>query len=139
MMVNPTKSEGKKSDKFWIVLICGVLLVSYAVSLILGQKPAATARVYSDGELVRSLDLSEVEEPYTFTVEFAEGINVIAVEYGRVCVAEANCSDGSCIRQGWVSGGVTPIVCLPHRLVIELDDSGSGGTADLQEVDAVVG
>ena len=52
------------------------------------------------------------------------GSNTIQVEPGRIRVLEADCPDQVCVRQGWISDEVTPIVCLPHRLVIQV----SGGT-----------
>ena len=33
---------------------------------------------------------------------------------------EADCPDQVCVRQGWVQDRTVPIVCLPHRLVIEI-------------------
>ena len=48
------------------------------------------------------------------------GTNRIVVEPGRICVSEANCPDGICISQGWLSDQDVPIVCLPHRLIIKI-------------------
>ena len=115
------------------MLIAGVLLVSVAASLLLRQTQASTAVIYLDGILVERIVLSEVTVPYSFTVHASDGINVISVERGRICVSEADCPDKSCVRQGWVSGGAVPIVCLPHRLVIRLDNSM------LPELDAIIG
>ena len=122
-----------KSNKFWFAVLGAILIVSAAATLMLRQAPATLALVYSDGKLVERLDLSLVSEPHNITVVSGSGVNVISVENGRIRISDANCPDSSCIRQGWISGGVTPIVCLPHRLVIKLE---GGGT---QDVDAVVG
>jgi hypothetical protein len=122
-----------KTNKFWIILLCAMLIVSAAVALALRRAPANFACIYQDGALLEKVDLSAVTEPYTITIECEGGANVIAVENGRICVSGATCSDGSCVRQGWLSGGVTPIVCLPHRLVIELEN------AKTPDLDAVVG
>jgi len=97
------------------------------------QAPATQASIYSEGLLIQKLDLAGVAEPFTLTVEGGGGFNIIAVERGRIRVSDADCPDGSCVRQGWVSGGVTPIVCLPHRLVIALEGGSANG------VDAIVG
>ena len=121
-----------KSDKFWLAVLGGVLLISAAVAILIRLAPAARASVYMNGTLIESLDLNGVSAPFSFTVDSGEGTNVISVERGRIRVSEADCPDGSCIRQGWLSDGLLPVVCLPHRLVIKLDGAAS-------EIDAVVG
>jgi len=121
-----------RSNLFWIVLLGVLLLVSAAAALVLGRLPAGRAQLYVDGVLVESIDLSAAAERYTFIVGSSD-FNQIEVERGRIRISDANCPDRTCVRQGWVSGGTIPIVCLPHRLVIEFE----GGAAP--EVDAVVG
>jgi len=122
-----------KSNKFWIALLSIIIIASAAATLMLRQAPAAQARVYSDGTLIEILHISRAVEPYSLTVDSDAGVNVILVEHGRIRISEASCPDSSCVRQGWISGGITPIVCLPHRLVITLEGGGK------QDVDAVVG
>ena len=122
-----------RSDKFWFILLGGVLIIAAVAALILRQAPASVAHIYLDGVPVESIDLSMVTEPYTFTVESGSGFNVVSVERGRICVTGADCPDSYCIRQGWISGGAVPIVCLPHRLIIRLD------SADPPEFDAIIG
>ena len=75
----------------------------------------------------------DATEPYYINLHSEFGINVVEVEYGRIRMLEADCPDGACVRLGWVSSGVIPIVCLPHRVIIELH--GGNGT----DIDAVVG
>lgn len=124
-----------KSTKFWLLLIGALLLLSAAASAIVwygGREESQTALVYQDGVCIRSIDLSQVEEPYSFTVEWEDGYNVVEVERGRIRVSEADCPDRICVRRGWVWDSAAPIACLPHRLVIQLE----GGMSD---VDGAVG
>ena len=131
------------SNKFWIALTGTVLLIAVALTFAIGRMPAKQARVYQNGVLIETIILSEVNEPYSFTVNCDSGTNIISVERGRVCISDADCHDGYCVRQGWISGGAAPIVCLPHGLVIAL--YGGSGAERTQEksgdtdVDAVVG
>jgi len=118
---------------FWAVLLGGLLIVSGAVAFLLSTSPADTARIYQDGVLIMQLDLADITEARSFVVEHGFGVNVLAVERGRIRIAEADCPDGYCVRQGWVGGGSIPIVCLPNRLVVRLE-----GTNDLN-IDASVG
>ncbi len=72
--------------------------------------------VKSSGKIIRTIDLSAVTEPYVFVVDNG-GKNTVLVERGKISVTDADCPDKLCIEQS--KAGVMPIVCLPHRLVIE--------------------
>ena len=101
--------------KVWILLIGIVLLVCVALSaLLLWPGEATTAQVYSDGELVYTLDL-RIDQ--VKTVESKYGTNIITVKGGKIAVTEADCPDGYCMERGFCSGGAQ-IVCLPNRLVL---------------------
>ena len=89
---------------------------------------ASVARITRDGLLIEEIDLERVTEPRTLTLEDGRGRNTVLVERGRICVSEADCPDQICVKQGWISDGTVPIVCLPHRLVIEI--TGDGGDVD---------
>lgn len=114
----------KSTTLSWAVALVVVLIAAVSAAFLL-QKGDATgkiARIYQDGILVREIDLSSVESSYEFTVETESGFNVIAVRSNGICVSEADCGDQTCVHQGWLSGGVAPIVCLPHKLIIQLED-----------------
>lgn len=118
-----------KSTRFWITLTAAVFIASLAASLFLFRgKGGSTAEIYSNGELVHSIELSLVTEPYSFTVKSENGgENTVSVERGRICVSQADCPDGVCLRQGWIQNGVAPIVCLPNGLVISITGGDNGG------------
>jgi len=121
------------SNKFWIALIGGVLILSAIAALAPGRVPATYAQLYQDGVLIATFTLPDYDEPFFYEVINDAGTNLIQIERGRICIAEASCPDGLCVRQGWVSSGVTPIVCLPHGLVITLDNRAN------PDIDAIVG
>lgn len=123
-----------KSTKFWVILIAALLAVSIIGSVLTlgGRTSAVTANLYLDGQCIRSIDLSQVTDPYSFTVEGPAGTNTVLVEPGRIRVSHADCPDQVCVNQGWISNSVVPIVCLPNRLVIQIEDSA--GTADIDGV-----
>lgn len=115
-----------RSTRFWVLIVAAVLAVSLLAdaAVWLASPGGSVAEITVDGQVVERIDLDRVTEGYTFTVEDEWGSNTIQVEPGRIRVLEADCPDQVCVRQGWVSDEVTPIVCLPHRLVIQV----SGGT-----------
>ena len=115
--------------KYWIAIFA-VILVLCAVSsvFLLGSgEDAAWAEIVSEGKVVRTVDLSIDQE---FTIETANGRNVVTVKDGKIAVTEADCPDHYCMDRGFCSGGAQ-IVCLPNRLVIRFVGE--------QEIDAVIG
>lgn len=79
--------------------------------------------VYRDNELIERIDLAKVEKAYEFGVKNGDDVNVIRVEKGRICVKSASCPDGVCVKQGYISDGAVPIVCLPNKLLIKSEKS----------------
>lgn len=96
-----------------LIIIC----IGFCVfSLFVPQK--GIAQIYSDGQLMYEINLSDVEKTYDLIVNNGENYNKIRVEHGRISVIDADCPDGLCVKQ--VYGSKQPIVCLPNRLVIKI-------------------
>jgi hypothetical protein len=111
----------------WIALLLGVAVVVSALVLWLRPGTAAhpVARITLDGAVVQEIDLDQVVQPYTFQLEGeGGGTNTILVEPGRIGVSEASCPDQICVRQGMISDGTVPVVCLPNKLVITITGGG---------------
>jgi len=112
-----------RSTKFWIISLSILLAASIVSAAVLSsvKVSGAVAEIYLDGELIKTINLTDVNKSYSFEVEDGKGgHNMITVENSRICVSEANCPDQICVNQKWISDGVKPIICLPHRLVIEI-------------------
>ncbi len=116
--------------KTWILIFAFLLLTAAGLALFLHLKSpsGAVAEIVKDGAVVKRVDLSLVTEPYEFTLSDERGSNVIRVEPGRIAVISADCPDGICVQAGWRPGGASPIICLPHRLVIRI--TGGAATSD---------
>lgn len=115
------------------LILAGLLLVmaASAVFLLLSGKEVGrpVARITVNGVIVKEIDLTDVDEPYSFTVDGPGGFsNTIQVEPGRIRVSEAGCPDQVCVHQGYISDGTVPIVCLPNQLIIEI--TGGGDSLD---------
>ena len=118
----------KQSSAKWIVIFAVLFAVFSTAFLLLRNSGRAgmVADIFIDGELYKKIDLDGVVMPYDFTVESKYGYNIIHVEHGGISVTEADCRDHICINRGVISDDAVPIVCLPHRLVIEIE----GDTVD---------
>lgn len=73
-----------------------------------------------DGNLLYTFDLSN-EPDRTFIIESSNGTNTVQIENSRIRIIESDCENKTCIHMGWLKSA--PIVCLPHRLVIEFTDT----------------
>lgn len=76
-----------------------------------------------------------LHENQLLEVNLDSGFNRVRVEDGEVWMEEADCPDGYCKRQGHISGKVDTIICLPHRLVVEITEEESEASGD--EFDAI--
>ena len=75
------------------------------------------------------------DEKHTLRVSFPEGgSNTVTITGESVSITEADCPNQDCVGMGEVTrenletrvlGGF--IVCLPHRLSVEVRDTGNGG------------
>ena len=124
----------KKKD---IIIIAAMLLAALALYLIsqvsLGTE-ASTVVVTIDGKEVLRRPLAMEK---TYDIEQDDGsLNVIAVEDGAVYMKEANCRDGLCIRQGKMKNGAKTIVCLPHKVVVQL--TGDAPVSDNSDLDIII-
>lgn len=71
-----------------------------------------------DGQLYGTYDLSEDRE---ISIELdGRTANVVVIEDGAAHMENADCPDKLCVHQGKISRDGQTIVCLPHRLVVEV-------------------
>ena len=124
----------KKKD---IILIAVALVLAgalYAVSQFSLGTQASSVVVTVDGaeRLRRPL---AVEDSYEIRQEDGS-VNVIAVKDGAVYMKEANCRDGLCIRQGKMKNAAKTIVCLPHKLVVQME--GDAPASDNSDLDVII-
>lgn len=117
-----------KRTRFWVGVLAAAALLSVGAILLLGRWSGGghMARIYQDGVLIREIDLDSLSAPLTFTVEFQGRTNTITAQPGRIRVESADCPDQVCVDQGWISDGTVPVVCLPNRLVIQIEGGGDG-------------
>ena len=118
--------------------IVGLVLVAAIVLYALMQADGGTSMkaIVHDGDGgVHELSLAENQERAITT---SLGTNVVIVENGAVYVREADCENQDCVHQGKVSAPGKQIICLPHKLWIEVVSDGETSAAEM-DVDAVAG
>ena len=111
-------------------IIAAVFLLGIVGTVsVLTAQPKNTVRIVSDGEVLYTIDLNAAGDD-TFTIERGGHTNTVEIKDHKIRVREADCPDQTCVKMGWLSSSSMPIVCLPHKLVIEFCD-------DTNDVDAL--
>ncbi len=118
----------KKTDLILVVLAlvaaAGIWLF-YSAGADHGQGVTITV----DGSEEAFLPLDEND---AVRIETEDGYNVVTVQDGEVFVTEADCRDQICVDHKKIDKVGETIVCLPHKMVVEITGEGP------MEFDAVV-
>ena len=117
-------------NKVFLAIILILFLAGVIGSVLVIASPAESrVRILSDGKEIYTADLRTAEDT-VFDVEYQGHINTVEILDHRIRVKNADCPDKTCVHMGWLSSSAMPVVCLPHKLVIEFTD-------DVREIDAV--
>lgn len=119
----------KKAD----MVLVAVVILAAAISLFLGhflKHEGTYATVSVDGSVVAEYAL---DEDGTYEIKGADGgVNILVIEDGKAFLSEADCPDLLCVKQGSISKVGESIICLPHKVVIEITGEG-----EKTQIDAV--
>ncbi len=115
----------KDKKGLYLALAVGAVFIAAMAALWIqahSSSQGKTAAIYQNGQLLRRIPLSENSED-SFTIESDnEGFNVIQVDHGKIGISDADCPDRLCVKMGMISSTGFPISCLPHKLVIQIED-----------------
>ena len=101
-----------------IIIIILLIALSFALLIIrINKRTGYNVTVSADGDVIETFYLDEDME-YRFETE--AGFNVIVIEDGQVYVREADCRDKICVNHSKISNVGEAIICLPHKLVVEI-------------------
>lgn len=118
-----------------IILVLSMVIIAAAAFLIINfavKKDGSYAVIKVDGSVIKTLDLNSGET----TIEvngYQGGVNKVVINDGKVSMTEADCPDELCVKTGKISRVGETIVCLPHRVVVEIK-----GSPDDDSIDSVV-
>ena len=127
--------ENMKKHLKWACVFLLLIMISLLIVFIHRQlsETAQTAQIIQDGRVIQTINLQNVKEPYEFEIAAHNGgNNIIRVENGKIGIVHANCPDKICVKQGFITNGALPIVCLPNKLSIVIIN-------DNHELDAATG
>lgn len=119
----------KKADKI-LILILLLIALGFALFFFFRAEEGGFARVTVDGDVKVELPLSK---DTSYRVETETGYNVIRIQDGYAFIQEADCRDQICVEHKKIHLTGETIVCLPHKLVVEIVG------AETTQYDTVVG
>lgn len=123
-MKKSEKENFPKRNKFRNDVILAAVIVIIAVAGLLfinGTKVKGNRVVVKvNGIETQSYSLSENTEFEIKTGENDKNYNTVVIENGKVRVTEADCPDGICKDYRPISYVGQTIICLPHKVVIEI-------------------
>lgn len=122
--------------------ICLLAAAALALWFVVGKKEGRTLRISYDGEVVVTEAVDAHVRPRGGTVyylfvfeesgaawerfeaypEIPDGVsyNLLSVSGSEVSMEAADCRDQVCVHHIPISAGGETIICLPHRLIVEI-------------------
>ena len=124
-------AQRKSKHKWDIILVAGIVFFGAVIALVvlLTRESGASVAVRVDGKVIETFDLDQ-ELRYEIT-GYSGGTNTLVISGGQVWLEDADCPDKLCVNMGKISSNGQSIVCLPHRVVIEISAEASEDDVDL--------
>lgn len=88
----------------------------------------AVVKVRVDGSVVSTFDLSQ-DQVYEITGADG-GHNTLIIKDGQAWIEDADCPDALCVHMGKISYVGQSIVCLPHKVVVLIEDAAASDSLD---------
>jgi len=117
-----------KKTKICILITFILLLISLSLCFAIYSLPsdAAIANIYQNGEIIYSIDLDKVNEPYEITITGDNGeTNTVYIKPGEIAIIQASCPDKLCVKAGYIHNNTLPITCLPNHVMIRIEQGSS--------------
>ncbi len=106
-----------KKDIILVLIILTAAGIIYTFTFFF-SKDGAIVQVYVDGTLKESFSLNEEKD--ILLEGYQGGTNRLIIHNGKASIVEADCPDHLCVKQAAIYKNGESIICLPHRLVIQI-------------------
>lgn len=111
----------KKGDRTFLLIAAVIAAVLFAVNTIQQSDNDKTVVITVDGVVLQTFDLSTNLEQYEILTPY--GQNTMTISDGAVKVTSADCPDQICVHTKAATDIGDVIVCLPHRLIISVEEA----------------
>lgn len=126
----------KRKDILLIALVLAAALLLYGVSTLIGRGEVNEVVVSVDGREALRVPLA-IDGVYSVPLPEGEE-NTVEVRSGAAFMHSANCRDQLCVNQGQTRSAGKQIVCLPHRVIVQLEKAQAQAPGEADDLDVVV-
>ena len=121
-----------------IIVIVGLIFLSFGLNFAINKISTGYEGdflvVEQDGKVIEKLPMDEDTE---YKVEYGGHYNTIIIKDKKAYIKEADCQDQICTHMHPIEKEGQTIICLPHRLFLELESHGQDKKDD-DTIDKVV-
>jgi Uncharacterized protein conserved in bacteria len=123
--------------KRWdIILIALLVVLSFIPEIIFAatadkNDKETYAEITLDGKLYKKVSLSENKGEKEINIKTEYGYNLIKIKDQSIAIIDADCPDKICERPGYISRPGQNLVCLPHKLMVEVKGYNSNNADEI--------
>ncbi|MBR5047789.1 MAG: NusG domain II-containing protein, partial [Eubacterium sp.] len=75
-----------------------------------------------------------LEEDQTISIRGEDFVSILVIRDGMADMTEADCPDQICVRHSSIHFRGETIICLPHKVVVEVVSEGEGSTGGIDSI-----
>lgn len=132
----------KRGDFF---ILAGLIIITIIFVIIKGipddvsekTHNGKVAKVTINGRLYKTIPLTKEAQEFRIQAgDNDEHFNLLKVHDYGIEMIDADCPDKVCLQFGFITKTSESIVCLPHRLLVQIENADNSTQGD--ELDAIV-
>lgn len=122
------KNIKKRNDLILLILLLVFSCILMGWFYFQTKKTQNKVNIWQNNTLIKSLDIKKNQ---SFVVEGENhSYNEVIIKDGQVWIGETDCPNKDCVRQGKISLNGQQLVCLPHKIVVEINHESEGEILD---------
>lgn len=112
----------KRTDIIIIAVFLAAAVIAFSCSRLIFNKDydKKYVDIYVKNELYKEIPIPNNEYTETVTIKNELGENIVEIKNGGAVMLDADCHDKVCVKSGFIDQPGQTIVCLPHKLVVEI-------------------
>ncbi|MDU3137340.1 MAG: NusG domain II-containing protein [Anaerococcus prevotii] len=126
----------KKGDIYVIgFLLIFSLAFAFAISNMTSREKGNVLVIEQDSKVIKEVPLDKDDE---FRIEYGGHFNIVKIKDGKAYVSDADCNDQICVHMAPIHDVGETIICLPHRLFMEVYSTDDANNSREDKIDKVV-
>jgi hypothetical protein len=109
-----------------VIIIISLLLISSLFLLIFNMQSSNEVKkvieIQVGDEIYRRIAIKSDDYKETIPIKSNLGVNILRIHDGGIEMIDSDCRNNICINTGFVSKPGEMIVCLPHKVLVQIKD-----------------